>query len=480
MKYEIVTGGFNIKPGTITKKDFQQHKDRLLAKPNAHLSTELRTRYGPPEKPFPLYRITTNGILVPKYYGLLNFDLGTNNEHVSNNLKQGDRIDIEFKSNLRDHQKLATQKIVDSYNKLGGALLCLGCGLGKTVVGLYMISLMKTKTLVIVHKEFLVNQWIERAKMFLPDAKIGILKQNKIQIEGNDIVIAMLQSLSMKEYPSDTFDCFGQVIVDECHHIAAKVFCNGMYKVKGYTLGLSATPDRKDGLGNIINWFLGPIVLTMSNISENKVIAKRYLTDFSIDEVYNKAGKLNIASMITNISDLKEKNDFIIELIKDIFNRKDGSKRQILVLGERRAQLEYFHDVLKSIDIESGLYMGGIKQKDLDKASNARVILGTYAMSSEGFDVPSLNTLIFASSKTDIEQSVGRVLRKIHDIPVIIYDICDQFSIFRNQGYQRKYFYKNKEYVIENIRNNQTIPDEISDESNNKQNVLTKFSFSKK
>ena len=67
MKYELVTGGFTIKPGVITKKDFQKHKESLLAKPNAHLSMELRTRYGPPEKPFPLWRISKEGILVPKY-----------------------------------------------------------------------------------------------------------------------------------------------------------------------------------------------------------------------------------------------------------------------------------------------------------------------------------------------------------------------------------------------------------------------------
>ena len=189
---------------------------------------ELRTRYGPPEKPFPLWRINKEGILIPKYYGLKNFITNQEeNSQLTTTYPPGEHINLEFSSGLREHQILAVKKIKESYEKIGGALLCLGCGLGKTVVALHMISTMKLKTLVIVHKEFLVNQWIERANTFLPGAKIGILKQNKIQIEGNDIVIAMLQSLSMKEYPADIFDCFGQVIVDECHHIAAKVFCNG-------------------------------------------------------------------------------------------------------------------------------------------------------------------------------------------------------------------------------------------------------------
>tara|TARA_Y100000389_G_scaffold68033_1_gene64440 strand:+ start:2239 stop:3684 length:1446 start_codon:yes stop_codon:yes gene_type:complete len=477
MKYELVTGGFNIKPGVITKKTFQEHKEKLLARPNAHLAADARNRYGPPDKPFPLYRISTDGIMIPKYYGLENFD--KDKKETVTLTSTGESINVEWLSTmkLRDHQVLSVSKIIESYNKLGGAVLCLGCGLGKTVVALHMISKMKLKTLVIVHKEFLVNQWIDRANMFLPGVKIGILKQNKVEIEGNDIVIAMLQSLSMKEYPTGLLDCFGQVIVDECHHIAAKVFCNGMYKVKGYSLGLSATPDRKDGLGKVINWFLGPIVLSMSNISENKVTVKRYITDFEIEEVYNRGGKLNIANMITKVSELEDRNKFIIDLIVNIVNSEDGDKRQILVLCERRAQLEYFSNKLGELDIENGLYMGGIKQKELDNSSKAKVILGTYAMSSEGFDVPTLNTLILASSKTDIEQSVGRVLRKIHDIPVYIIDICDMFSIFRNQSYQRRYFYKNKEYEIKTINNNQVVPNEVSDETGKNQTTLTGFSF---
>ena len=101
------------------------------------------------------------------------------------------------------------------------------CGYGKTVIGLYLASKLGVKTLVVVHKEFLVNQWKERIKQFLPYARIGKIQGSKIFVEGYDIVIGMLQSISMKEYPESTFKDFGFVIYDECHHLGAETFLGG-------------------------------------------------------------------------------------------------------------------------------------------------------------------------------------------------------------------------------------------------------------
>jgi superfamily II DNA or RNA helicase len=88
-----------------------------------------------------------------------------------------------------------------------------------------------------------------------------------------------------------------------------------------------------------------------------------------------------------------------------------------------------------------------MKEKDLKKSENMQVLLGTYSMSSEGMDIPELNTLIMASPKSDIEQSVGRILRKDHeDITPKIFDIVDDFSVFTNQGNKRRQFYKKNNY----------------------------------
>jgi superfamily II DNA or RNA helicase len=114
-------------------------------------------------------------------------------------------------------------------------------GFGKTVMALYLISKLKVKTLIIVHKEFLMNQWKERIAQYIPNCSVGIIKQKKVE-SNNDIVIASLQSLCMRSYDEDVFKDFGFLIIDECHHVGAQVFSKALFKVNfKYTLGLSAT-----------------------------------------------------------------------------------------------------------------------------------------------------------------------------------------------------------------------------------------------
>ena len=120
-----------------------------------------------------------------------------------------------------------------------------------------------------------LNQWIERIEQFLPTAKVGKIQGQVIDIEGKDIVIGMLQSLSMKEYPAAMFECFGLTIVDECHHISSEVFSRSLSRiVTKYTLGLSATMNRKDGLTPVFKMFLGEIIYSEKRESTDDVIVK--------------------------------------------------------------------------------------------------------------------------------------------------------------------------------------------------------------
>ena len=106
-----------------------------------------------------------------------------------------------------------------------------------------------------------MNQWVERIQQFLPTARIGKIQGQVIDIEGKDIVLCMLQSLVLKEYPSSLFDSFGFTILDEVHHISSETFSNALFKVvTKYMLGLSATMDRKDGTTKIFKMFLGDVI----------------------------------------------------------------------------------------------------------------------------------------------------------------------------------------------------------------------------
>ena len=112
--------------------------------------------------------------------------------------------------------------------------------------------------MIVVHKEFLANQWRERIQQFCPGASIGIVQQDKKETEC-DFVIAMLQSLSLKEYSFNDFDTIGTLIVDEAHHICAKVFSQSFLKMcPKHIFGSSAPPTRKDGLTKVLHWFMGP------------------------------------------------------------------------------------------------------------------------------------------------------------------------------------------------------------------------------
>ena len=102
-----------------------------------------------------------------------------------------------------------------------------------------------------------MNQWCDRIKQFLPEAKIGLIQSNKLQIEGCDIVIGMLQSISQRSYPEGTFDSFGLNVLDEVHNFSANCFSKSLPKISTqYNLGLSATVKRKDEMEKILHWYI--------------------------------------------------------------------------------------------------------------------------------------------------------------------------------------------------------------------------------
>ena len=261
----------------------------------------------------------------------------------------------------------------------------------------------------------------------------------------------MLQSISMKEYPKDQFDSFGFTIVDECHHISSEVFSRALPKITSrYTLGLSATPKRQDGMTKVFLWFLGPM-LFKGEADTKKCIDMRVIQYKSFDTVYCKeeitaGGQLCYPRMINNITNYERRTLLIIELIRRLI--RQGKK--ILILSDRRKHLARIFELITQYTIASvGYYVGGMKQKDLDISETKQILLGTYAMSSEGMDIPDLDALILASPKSNIIQSVGRILRKEHEHNPIVYDIVDEFSKFPNQYVKRRAYYRKMKYPIQ-------------------------------
>ncbi len=489
------------------------------------------------QKSFPAYRESNNKLYIPRYFG----------EELFGPAKQvkipdGINTNLQFNGQLRDYQAPVVQKFIDyvTTNPLGtaGGLLELYCAWGKTSASLYICCQLKKKTLVIVHKEFLMNQWIERIQQFIPNARIGKIQGQTIDIEDKDIVLCMLQSLVLKDYPSNTFDSFGFTIIDEVHHISSETFSNALFKiVTKYMLGLSATMDRKDGTTSVFKMFLGEVVHKAERKCEINVEV-RAVTYKTKDEEFNETildfrGKPQISSMISKLCAYNRRTEFIIKLLTDFIlednvseltyktnkeimdkanpacemcnnntnylmkttccntvkyclsclqsiqnAKKTGKERpkclhckkvlkyeqnyiqnshvkplekcQTIVLAHNINVLDYIYTKFVCKNLASvGYYIGGMKEVELKASESKQVILATYSMAAEALDIPSLNAEFLITPKTDVVQTIGRVLRAKHKYSdPVIYDIVDSHDTFQNQWAKRKSYYKKNGYKI--------------------------------
>jgi len=323
-----------------------------------------------------------------------------------------------------------------------------------TVMGLKIISLLHKKTLILVHKEFLMNQWIERIAEFLPTARVGKIQAQVMDIENKDIVIGMIQTLYDKDYPGNTFTSFGLTIIDEVHRIGSEQFSKTLTKiVTPYMLGISATVDRKDKLTKVLYMFIGNKIYTEARKDEDPVCVRGIVynaTDTQFNEVeYDWKGNPKYSTMITKLCEFGPRSDFIVRVVGDLV--KENPENQIMILAHNRSLLTYLHDAIVYRKIaEVGYYVGGMKQTALQETETKQVVLATYAMAAEALDIKTLSTLVMVTPKTDIVQSVGRILRVKHENPIIV-DIVDSHDIFQNQWTQRKRFYKKCNYRIRQI-----------------------------
>jgi superfamily II DNA or RNA helicase len=323
-----------------------------------------------------------------------------------------------------------------------------------TVMALDIISKLRQKTIVIVHKEFLMNQWIERIQEFLPGAQVGKIQGPVFDIEGKDIVIGMLQTLYAKDFGSKAFAPFGLTIIDEVHRIGSEQFSKALFKVMTpYMLGISATVERKDRLTNVLYMFIGERIYHEERSKDDKVTVRgiKFVTndnDFNETD-YDFRGNPKYSTMISKICNYGPRSDFIVRILSDLF--VEYPDKQVMVLAHNRALLVYLYESIQHKGFAScGYYIGGMKQCDLDATEGKQIVLATYAMAAEALDIKSLSTLVMASPKTDITQSVGRILRVKGNNPIVI-DVIDNHDHFGNQWNARKKYYKKNGYFIQSV-----------------------------
>lgn len=436
--------GYILRKKFLTNEQLDEIKRELTVKPI------VPTDFGGGESdgPFPVYLENENKIYVPKFYGVKKFGKADVDQ-----VPVGKDIQIDFSLKLKPEQQLPADVTMKAYRELGGGILSLPCGFGKTIMALYFISQIKKKTLVVVHKEFLMNQWIERIKFALPTAKVGIVQGDKCQIEGNDIIIGMLQTLSMKEFDLNAFNEIGHVIIDECHCIPSRVFSKALLKINcNYMLGLSATPNRKDGLTKVLKFYIGDIVYLVKSSDKNVVKVERFCFESDFEDynkdIVNYRGTVMMPTMLNNICNYYRRTQCYMNRVIELIKEHDD--RQILILSDRKQHLEDMFKYAHEKGVESvGYYIGGMKEAKLKESEKCKLLLGTYPMASTGLDIPTLNGVVLASPRSDIIQSIGRIDRKVHEnIQPIIIDCVDQFSVFENQARKRLAIFKKKGYEV--------------------------------
>ncbi|EOD28260.1 hypothetical protein EMIHUDRAFT_234858 [Emiliania huxleyi CCMP1516] len=376
-------GGLRLAKALLGEEDLAELRAALTVQQSAR-----NPRWSAPP-PFAVFRETEHLISVPRHFPLK----PALREAARPALCAGEAATLIFRGSLTPLQEQAVRAMREAYDREGGGILSLYCGGGKTVCALRLVADVGQRTLVVVHKEFLVEQWIERIRHFLPEARIGRIKQNVAEVHGTDVVVGMLQSLTRRgdEY---SLGGFGHVVVDECHHICARSFSSLLFGVGGVgcrLLGLSATATRSDGLTQVLHWFMGA---TAFSATRGAAAARR-------DERRSR----RVAALVAALA---------------------ASGRKVLVLSDRRAHLLSLQPLLRD-------------------AAEKSVLLGTYGMSSEGLDIAALDTLVLATPRANVEQSVGRIMRGGAANEPLVVDVVDggaycarlaskRLSLYRSAG----------------------------------------------
>lgn len=426
----------------LSEKEREAHKETLLMKPKTFGS------FG--RESFPVWEEREEEgevvLSMPRAYGMKQFGRADEDERCIGKEMGGD---FSFSGALRDQQEVAVESVLSALETRQNAILVAGCGRGKTVMSIAALIRLWSRiglspprrVLVMVHKSFLVDQWIERLTTFLPGAKLGRIQQNTADLDA-DVAIGMIQSLATHKYEEDVYHNFGLVVVDECHHMSAPVFARSLRRFPSkYVLGLSATPKRADGLECLLYMTMGSICYEWSSESEPTAVRVVTYEGKQCREAKRADGTVLTPLMINQIVKDGQRNKLIVDLITDFVS--EG--RRVILLSERVGHLEDLHSRLSDrVDPSSLSYYYGKRKED---TSSAKVVLCTYQMASEGLDLPWLDTCFLSTPRANVIQAVGRVQRRHPDkkTPLVL-DLVDPYSVFQNWSQSRMRWYRSESF----------------------------------
>lgn len=447
----LTTKGYSVPKAILSEAQAERIRSELLVMPK--VNTKYLGKAAKDALTFKVYRESPSRWYLPRAWATQVF--GPPEQSV---VPEGSalRRELIFQGKPYEYQ----EAIISSFLDAGAnGLICVPCGKGKTFMALGIAARLGKRFLVVVDKEFLMNQWKGEMEVLLPGLRVGILQGPRREIGPEyDCTICMIQTVCGQEFEDGIFRDYGFTIFDECHHLGAQHFSKTLQRIQtAKMLGLSATPTREDGLTKVFTWFLGEPVYWEKTREPDPTVEVKAINIETEDTLYNTIptdwrGEPVMARLLGHILGCADRNRKILEWILKLAAEP---RRRILILSERIGHLNAIEELVKAADatLTMSYYVGGMKEAVREEgAATARIILASYAMASEAMNIKTLNTVILASPRKAVEQSTGRILRVRPDqreVPPTIVDIIDTHQMYQSQWKKRLEYYKKCSYQIE-------------------------------
>jgi superfamily II DNA or RNA helicase len=370
-------------------------------------------------EPFPVYYESPSRWYVPRFWGVQNCGVPDGDARqpglpLRPELKFAKTLRAEqlpiveaFRTGVAGGDVASASTVTRSGSTDGGGfldafngLLCVPCGYGKTFMGIWLACQMKRRFLIVVHQEFLMEQWKGELEAAVPGIRVGKLQGPKAQLGPEyDCCICMLQTVASRDWPLDTFAGFGFTLFDECHHLGAEHFSRALMSIQ-----------------------------TMNML--------------------DCRGEVSRPKLCNQLADYAPRT----KLICDELSAALAEGRKLLVLSDRRGHLEEFEKEFRARGYTSmGYYVGGMKAAARDTSAKCQIVLATFTLAAEGMNVRDLNTVALVTPKSRIEQAVGRIFRlkkEERTFAPIIYDVRDTHDVLLGQYRKRLQFYEQCGYQL--------------------------------
>lgn len=449
----LTTHGYAVLKASLTTEQETKIRKDLTVKP------KMMDRYAVADTEFPVYLESATRLYLPRMWAR-----DTLGPAASSVMSDGLTLpaNLSFGGKPYEYQENIIKMFLEAD---ANGLICVPCGKGKTFMALAIAFRLGVRFMVVVDKEFLLDQWAGEMRSLIPGIRIGRFQAAKAEVEPDqfDCTICMIQTIVQRQIPESMLRSYGFTIFDECHHLGAKHFSKVLSKLQTkHMLGLSATPTRDDGLTKVFEWHLGKPVYWEKKREADETVSVEIMRFSSDDIMYsdtptNFRGEVILARLLTQIVNFQKRNVFIANRLKELIV---DPNRRILVLSERIGHLEALETLMKPKVAElgrtMGYYIGGMKTATRElAASEAQILWATYAMASEAMNIKTLNTVLMASPRRKIEQSTGRILRQRPEersVNPLIIDVVDLHRPLQGQARQRILYYKKCGYKVKDGR----------------------------